>query len=134
MADSDSSLKSNTIILEDTASTNFPARKIVLERDGEVCITSCDSSSGNCDTQLASNQHKIDAAIASRIFSGLEKIWPLQAGTQGRFKSISFGHCSYLTYKGQRSPDLDSCMSIPGVEALVCDLNILRQLEPTKQR
>jgi hypothetical protein len=39
-----------------------------------------------------------------------------------------------LTYKGQRSPDLDSCMSIPGVEALVCDLNILRQLEPTKQR
>jgi hypothetical protein len=124
----------DTIVLEDTASTNFAARKIVLNRNGDVGIISGATVSGDSNSELASSNHyKIDVAIASRIFSGIEKLWPLQPGKHSGFKSISFGHCSYLTYKGQRSPDLDSCMSTPGVKAIVSDLNVLRQLEQSQQ-
>jgi hypothetical protein len=124
----------DTIVLEDTASTNFAARKIVLNRNGEVDITSGASSSGDSESEPASSNHyEIDVAVASRIFSGLDKMWPLHPGKQSRYKSISFGHCSYLTYKGERSPDLDSCMNAPEVNELVSDLNVLRALEPNKQ-
>ena len=126
---------SDTIVLEDTASTNFAARKIVLNKNGDVGITSGAMSSDNSGSELASSNHyKIDIAIASRIFSSVDKLWPLQPGKRSGFKSISFGHCSYLTYKGQRSPDLDSCINTAGVKAIISDLNVLRQLEPSQQR
>jgi hypothetical protein len=125
----------DTIVLEDTASTNFAARKIVLNRNGEVGIISGAGFTGHSDAETTSlNHYKIDVDIASRIFSEVEKLWPLQPGKHSGFKSISFGHCSYLTYKGERSPDLESCVATPGVKAIVSDLNVLRQLEPGQQR
>jgi hypothetical protein len=120
----------DTIILEDTASTNFAARKIVLNRNGQVDITFEEDVGSEPAT---SNHYEIDGTIACRIFGGLEKLWPLEASKHTGFKSISFGHCSYLTFKGQRSPDLDSCMNTPGVRELIADLGVLRQLGPNKQ-
>ena len=113
------------IVFDVTASTNFPASRISLHRDGEVYIgTGAPAKGPELDGQ---NHFRLAQPVVDHIFEELEKVWPIHPSQPTVVKSVSFGCNSYITYAGERSPDLDTCMSNLAVKQLRSDLNALRK-------
>jgi hypothetical protein len=104
-------LGSDTVVMDVTASTNFPAYRIMIKRNGDASYDSGPDRSGDGGGE----QHaKAPDALTTKIFQELDKSWPFTANPQHVMKSASFGTYSYISYKGSHSADLDALVHQDG--------------------
>ena len=111
----------DTIVFDVTASTNVPGGKIVIRRKGgvEFALTREDE-----DFKVKSHtSFSVEQSLVDEIFASLSAVWPLQSSGRFAIKSASFGHYSYVTYMGTKSPDLESCLLDQKVKKLITELN-----------
>jgi len=108
----------DTVVLDVTRSTNTPAYRIMIKRNGDASYE--DSGGGE-------KHAKVPEDLAAKIFKTLEKSWPLPATGEHVMKSASFGCYSYITYDGLHSGDLDALAHSAGVQALRADFQELRK-------
>lgn len=93
------------VIVEDTGSSNFSGYRMVIEPSGEIDVTAHGKDSRN----LVYENGKYNASPESvkKLMDDLEAATPLSGlQTMGCAKSASFGTRTYVTYKGETSPDI----------------------------
>jgi hypothetical protein len=116
-----------TAVIENTGSTNTLGYKITVISTGSLIrITAADSSSNGNDLKLgnmvASNESPLKDQ-AHKFFADLNAAMPLSSlPVRHGMRSASFGTQTYITYKGQRSPDL-TFVSDPRTAALKADID-----------
>jgi hypothetical protein len=116
------------VIVDNSGSTNFSGYRVVIDPSGQVNVMAHGRSSLNSVYQ--NGQYRIPAETAGKLISDLEAAMPLSglAGT-GCAKSVSFGTSTFVTYKGQTSPDIQ-CMKS---EDLKKDIAVIMEAIPRVQ-
>lgn len=110
-----------TAVIENTGSTNTLGYKItVTATKGTYHISSV--SNGGKDTSNESGMPSGVQPLVSRLFTDLDAAMPLTSlPVRHGMRSASFGTQTFVTYKGQRSPDL-TFASDPRTVALKSDI------------
>ncbi len=111
-----------TAIIENTGSTNTLGYKItVMLTKTNYLVTSL--SNGGKDRDVRKGGVESFFPGAQQLFADLEKAMPLNTlPVRHGMRSASFGTQTYITYKGQRSPDL-SFASDPRTISLKADID-----------
>ena len=111
-----------TAVIENTVSTNTLGYKItVTATKGTYHITSV--SNGGKDTSDESGMPSGVQPLVARLFTDLNTAMPLTSlPVRHGMRSASFGTETFITYKGQRSPDL-TFASDPRTAALKADID-----------
>lgn len=92
------------VIVDTTGSSNFSGYRAVIEPSGQIAIM------GNGDV----SRNKVSPELAKKLIVDLEAVMPLSGlKSVGCFKSASFGTKTFVTYKNQKSPDIQ-CMKSEG--------------------
>lgn len=98
------------VIVDNSGSTNFSGYRMIIKPSGEINVTAHGKISIN--TVYQDGQYKIPAKTAGKLISDLDAVMPLSGLVRlGCAKSVSFGTSTYVTYKGQTSPDIQCMIS-----------------------
>jgi len=110
----------DTIVVDTAASTNTPASRMIVHRDGRVDIESGPRLS---NPQASLEQHfQVSKEKIDLVFDELKKSWPFSVTRAQVMKSASFGCYQYITYDGIHSPDLETCTGDRAVDTFIADL------------
>lgn len=116
------------VIVEDTGSTNFSGYRMVIEPSGEVNVMAYGKDSRHL--VYDNGRHNVPPEAAKKLIDDLEAVMPLSGlQTVGCAKSASFGTRTYVTYKGQTSPDIQ-CMKS---EEFIKDIYMIKGTIPRAQ-
>ena len=95
------------VIVKDTGSTNNSGYQIVIEPSGRVKVT---VENVRRNSVYADGQYNVSPNLVKQLIVDLNVVMPLTNLNMGNCaKSASFGTSTYVTYKGQTSPDIQ-CM------------------------
>jgi len=98
-------LSKSSVIVEDTGSTNFSGYRIVVDPSGVVNVTSHGRISIN--VIYPNGHYKVSSEVVHKLMDDLDTDMPLSAlKSVACAKSASFGTSTFVTYKGQTSPDI----------------------------
>lgn len=114
-----------TAIIENTGSTNTQGYRITVTTSGMATYTMT-GRAGAAPSEMTP-QGVVPRAITTALFHDLDAAMPLtEIPTRHGMRSISFGTRTYITYKGQRTPDL-TFGGDPRAAALKADIDAIRQ-------
>lgn len=95
------------VIVKDTGSTNNSGYQMVIEPSGLVKVT---LENVRRNSVYADGQYNVPPNLVKPLIVDLNAVMPLTNLSGGSCaKSASFGTSTYVTYKGQTSPDIQ-CM------------------------
>ena len=114
-----------TAVIENTGSTNTTGYRVTVSSDGSASMV-MDSprivSQSEQATAVVQYKHRTVKA-ATKLFQDLKDAMPLTSlPVRHGMRSASFGTATYITYKGQKSPDL-TFASDPRIVALKADID-----------
>lgn len=113
-----------TAIIENTGSTNTSGYTITLTSTGTKYHVASVSNSGNDRNTETGNREPLGHQV-KQFFADLEAAMPLTGLPAGRgMRSASFGTRTFITYQGQRSPDL-TFSGDPRTAALKADIEAI---------
>lgn len=116
------------VIVDNSGSTNFSGYRVIIGPSGQVNVTAHGKISIN--TVYQDGQYKIPAETAGKLIIDLEAVMPLSGlRSMGCAKSVSFGTSTFVTYKGQTSPDIQ-CMKS---EEFKKDIAVIMETIPRAQ-
>jgi hypothetical protein len=118
-------LGTDVAVFDKTGSTNSPPYSIVAKRSGEVDYECGEDHVRGLD---AVEKHVKAPEKTAKLFSDLEKAWPFTAVPVMVMKSASFGTCSYVSYQGTHSADLETIDHDPAVQQIDTDFAELKKL------
>ena len=95
----------DAIIVEDTGSTNFSGYRIVIDSSGVVNVMPHGRVSIN--VIYPKGQYKVPMQTVKELMNDLDAVIPLSSLKSAVCaRSASFGTSTFVTYKGQISPDI----------------------------
>jgi len=114
---------SETATIENTGSTNTTGYKITVTQSGNSFHAEAASTGGDHNSE-AGNKELLRSQVR-KLFTDLAAAMPLTSlPVRHGMRSVSFGTSTFITYKGQRSPDLTSGGS-PRANALKADVDAI---------
>jgi len=114
---------SETATIENTGSTNTTGYKITVTQTGNSFHAEAASTGGDHNSE-AGNKEPLRSQVR-KLFTDLAAAMPLTSlPARHGMRSVSFGTTTYITYKGQRSPDLTFGGS-PRADALKADIGVI---------
>ncbi len=114
---------SETATIENTGSTNTTGYKITVTQTGNSFHAEAASTGGDHNSE-AGNKEPLRSQVR-KLFTDLAAAMPLTSlPVRHGMRSVSFGTSTFITYKGQRSPDLTSGGS-PRANALKADIDAI---------
>ncbi len=114
----------DSAVIVNSGSTNSAGYKIVLSSNGKATVTA-QSHSGTPSGAVKS--FTVANATATRFFADLAAARSAKLATVPCMKSASFGTSTRVTWQGWVSSDLECPANGPVGEALVKDLEAIRQ-------
>ena len=110
-----------TAVIENTGSTNTSGYTITLTSTGDKYHVASISNSGNDRNSEKGNKEPLGQQVR-QFFADLSAAMPLTGLPAGHgMRSASFGTRTFITYQGQRSPDL-TFSADPRTAALKADI------------
>jgi hypothetical protein len=112
-----------TALIENTGSTNTKGYQLDVSSDGSAAISTGVISEAAATGQMVVHYKVGTIKDASKFFQDLNTAMPLTGlPVRHGMRSASFGTATFITYKGQRSPDL-TFASDPRTVALKADID-----------
>jgi len=116
------------VIVDNSGSSNFSGYRVIIEADGQVKVM--DHGRSSINSAYKNGQYTLPVQVVRKLFSDLEAVMPLSGlESIGCAKSASFGTTTFVTYKGQTSPDIQ-CMKS---EAFIKDISQIMLAIPRAQ-
>ena len=121
-----------TAVIENTGSTNTLGYKITVTLTGATARMTSAENSGNTrdlklNTIVASNEAPLRDQT-QKLFADLNTAMPLTSlPVRHGMRSASFGTQTFITYKGQKSPDLTFAAD-PRTVALKADIDTITKM------
>ena len=113
-----------TAVIENTGSTNTSGYTITLTSTGGKYHVASVSNNGNDRNSETGNKEPLGQQVR-QFFADLSAAMPLTDLPAGRgMRSASFGTRTFITYQGQRSPDL-TFSGDPRTAALKADIAVI---------
>ena len=113
-----------TAVIENTGSTNTSGYKITVTSTGSKYHVASVSNNGNDHNSETGNKEPLGQQVR-QFFADLNAAMPLTSLPAGRgMRSASFGTRTFVTYQGQRSPDL-TFSGDPRTAALKADIEVI---------
>lgn len=106
-------LSDDTVIIENTGSTNFSGYKMVVAPSGEVTVTSFGRISPMGHQVFTQGLYHLPQASARKLLGDLNSALPFSGAPGSCVKSVSFGTATYVIFKGQKSPDIQCLRNGP---------------------
>jgi len=111
-------------VIVNSGSTNSMGYSISVSSDGKASATMQSRGAG---TASAAKPFALSAATTSRFFADLAAARKANLATVPCMKSASFGTTTHIHWQGWVSPDLSCPPKDPAGEALVKDIDAIRQ-------
>jgi hypothetical protein len=116
------------VVVKDTGSSNFSGYQMVIGPSGEVNVMVYGKDSRHL--VYDNGRYNVPPESVKKLINDLDAVMPLSGlGSIGCAKSASFGTRTYVTYKGQTSPDIQ-CMKS---EDFIKDIYIIKGAIPRAQ-
>jgi len=114
----------DSAVIVNSGSTNAVGYKISVSSDGKASATLQNRDGSSAGSEKA---FTVPKATAARFFADLAAARGSNAATVPCMKSASFGSTTHITWQGWVSPDLDCPPKGSAGEALVKDVDEIRQ-------
>ncbi len=96
-----------TVTIENTGSTNTTGYQIVVSSSGSASYREAGANGTALDNLAKPRIQALSKDVTAKLFTDLAAAGPLASlPARHGMRSVSFGTETYVTYKGQRSPDL----------------------------
>lgn len=97
--------KDEVVIIDNSGSTNFSGYRMVIDNTGRVEIMRHGKASINL--VYSNGFYNVSPELVRNLINDLKAILPFSELTPRQCaKSVSFGTSTFVTYKGQTSPDI----------------------------
>jgi hypothetical protein len=99
----------DTVIIENSGSTNVSGYQIVIESSGQVTVTPFGRINPLGNRAYANGRYHVPLEMVKNLVDDLNSALPFPGTAAVCAKSVSFGTQTHVTFKGQASPDIE-CM------------------------